>query len=87
MTSVAARIAVNVRKRDWRWLWLRRRDRWVEIFRGPVEQWTPEEHDNAMKYGVCPTCGAPRHARISYWISNGKQVYAHGIACPNGHPQ
>jgi hypothetical protein len=26
----------------------------------PVKDWTPEQVEQAMKYGVCRECGAPR---------------------------
>lgn len=51
----------------------------------PQWLWTALQHDNAMKYGTCETCGEPMRTYTSSHIEDGKTLWTHGIDCPNFH--
>jgi len=54
-----------------------------------MEEWTDEQVGNAMKYGICTYCGAPRELRT--WgeptpqqrEQHGATFTNMGIRCPN----
>ncbi len=53
---------------------------------------TPEQLQNAMIYGVCPVCKAPREGRMmdvadEHGHQTGVRCTVRKIVCPNGHPQ
>lgn len=45
-------------------------------------RWTEDQVANAMRYGVCDVCGAPREQ----WAWTDDDGHHLGIVCPNGHP-
>jgi RNA polymerase-binding transcription factor DksA len=48
-------------------------------------EWTPEQIENAMRYGICLECGFPLELRIE---RNEHDVpTSMGIECPNRHDQ
>ncbi len=60
------------------------------IGESPFDQ--PEQLQNAMTYGLCRVCKAPREARtVDVADENGNRTgvlsTVRRIVCPNGHPQ
>ena len=61
----------------------------------PATDWTPEQLDNATKYGLCRICREPREASIVHLNNTGvarhvgdpEIVTEYRLVCPNGHPQ
>ena len=60
------------------------------------KDWTPEQLDNAMKYGLCLICRAPRELSIGKVLNKTALASRHGepkfvdemrLICPNGHQQ
>lgn len=70
-------------------------DDWGAMFSSsePWERWAAHQAakgntllGNAMRYGVCPVCGAPCEARTTRTTSDdGGVIYTYGIVCPSGH--
>lgn len=50
--------------------------------------WTPEQLENAMRYGCCHNCGSPREAYLDkndvIELPHTRTVIDTGIRCPNG---
>lgn len=51
------------------------------------KDWTPEQRQNAMTYGLCRVCLEPRETRVTETQEKGKTVVIRALVCPNGHPQ
>src|SRR6185437_15039414 len=51
------------------------------------KDWTPEQRQNAMTYGLCRVCREPREARVTETTQDGKTVVTRALVCPNGHAQ
>jgi hypothetical protein len=45
---------------------------------------SPEQLDNALKYGLCRVCGEPREQMLEEMEPG---VWHAAIVCPNSHPQ
>lgn len=48
--------------------------------------WTHEQRDNAIRYGACRECGAPRQPEITQgYDDDGRLIVRRGLVCENGH--
>jgi len=52
-----------------------------------MTEWTPEQLDNAYKYGICITCRSPREARMVLEDDPHGDVWSYALVCPNGCDQ
>jgi hypothetical protein len=48
-----------------------------------VGEWTDEQLNNAMRYGVCSICGDPREELLTR-DESGRPTHL-DLICPNGH--
>lgn len=52
-----------------------------------VKDLTPKQLENAMRYGVCRVCKAPREIKVGYRNGRDGFVTSRTLVCPNGHKQ
>lgn len=52
-----------------------------------MTKWTPEQITNAMTYGICAICGAPRKSEtVTVYTSGSKSANIETrMVCENGH--
>jgi len=51
------------------------------------KNWTPEQRQNAMTYGLCRVCRDPREVRVTEVEAPGPPTREYRLVCPNGHKQ
>jgi hypothetical protein len=50
-----------------------------------MTDWTDEQRENAIRYGICHVCHTPREIQHTK-DANGRLI-ALNVGCPNGHDQ
>ncbi len=46
-------------------------------------EWSEEEMQNAMTYGICLICHTPLHVEMTDEVVDGKRIVDRHLTCPN----